>query len=89
MMEAPMNRALAQSDQLKDYVLLKDACEGDGRLFESVNQGRWVVRTLGRELAQAQALAIVAGRLRVHPTRARLVIERDAIAKAQRRFGGQ
>lgn len=89
MMEAPMNRTLVQSDLLKDYVPLKAACEGDGRIFESLNQGRWVVRQLGSALAKADALALIGGRIHVHVIRARPVIERDAIAKARRRFAGE
>lgn len=72
---------------LADYKPFSTLWQGDAALYPSEQSARWAVRTLGAELAKAQAVAIHRRALLVHPERFAKVAGDVALARFQRRAG--
>lgn len=57
---------------------------GPSPLFPSEHSARWLLRQHRAALAEAGALAMLRGRLLIHPSRFASVIERNALEAARR-----
>lgn len=70
---------------LPEFAPLDALWSGAKPAFPSEQSARWAVRQHRRALADGGALALVRGRILVHPARFAEVIERQAIAAMRER----
>lgn len=73
---------------LPDFVPLDALWNGPKPAFPSEQSARWAVSQHRRALADAGALALVRGRVFVHPARFAQAFEAEAIAAMSVRAGG-
>ena len=72
---------------LAGYLPLKTLWEGEDPLYPSEQSARWAVRTLGKQLAEVEAIAIHRRELLVRRDAFVRVIEDVAKKRFQRRMG--
>jgi hypothetical protein len=72
---------------LPEFKPLRALWTGAQPPYASEQAARWALRKYREQFAQAEALAVVRGRLLVHPDRFVRVIEKAAIAEVASRAG--
>jgi hypothetical protein len=69
------------------FVSLRDTWSGNNAIWPNEYAARWALRKARRDLAAAEAVALVGRELYVHPERASDVLRGKAISSFQRRAG--
>jgi hypothetical protein len=83
---APVSPAPASPPMLPGFEPLAILYEGEQAMYPSEHSAQWALRKLRRKLVEAGAIALLCGRIYVHPQRLAQVVEADAIEAARRRY---
>ncbi|MEJ7931764.1 hypothetical protein WG922_17455 [Ramlibacter sp. AN1015] len=84
--ESERVRATDAPPLLRDFRPVAALWEGDAPPYPSQQSALWAIRQLRGALAEAGAIALHRGRTFIHLDRMAVVVERDALDKARKRY---